>query len=414
MKPSNSMDGSEDLSQLSRVDQMSQSTKEYTAEILSVEGNKATIKLGDKTKTLMATPNAITDILKHKLPIKGKIKIRKNFRGISQISSFSPITKPVKIPKTQLKEQTPQKSDMKQNYALIQKPDKVKRKVSLKHVLVPSDTKSTLNHIDGVDNFYLSLTKFAPFGLDKEKKKFTVFLMDKNQIIVSNLPIRYDEWVTKINEKIVNIAKSMDGFCFKVSVSDKLIVGLGEATVNEVGMRLHFVHGFPYIPSTSIKGSFRSFILEKYFDFDEKEALQDEGFKAIFGGTSNQDDLDKEDGVSGSVIFYDAFPLEKPTIEPDFMTVHFRDYYEHNGKNPPVDTDQPNPISFLTVKNTSFQICLSLLRNPDFKQTAIEGLDPDCFLESVKELLKQSLAENGLGAKTNVGYGRLISLQKNK
>lgn len=383
---------------------MSNQSKDYIVEVISIKGKEITFKYKDKEQTLPSTPNAIEAIKKEKLPIKGKIKIRKAYGGKFQISAFEKITRQKKQPRT-ISDKTTRYSKKVEQPKQV-KASEIPRKVNLRNTIAPADTKNLLSHLDAVDNYFLSLTKFAPFVLDNQrKKKFTVFLMDRNDILISNLPKGFDQSVIKVHETIKQISKSMNGVCFKTSISDKLIVGLGEDTINEVGIRLNFTKGFPYIPSTAIKGSFRSFVIEKFFDFNEEMALKDEGFLAIFGGTNDNPETDE--GVSGSVIFFDAFPMDIPKIQPDFMTVHFRKYYESKGNDPPTDTDSPNPISFLTVKDTTFQICIALLRKPNITKTLIPGLDSDNFLKKVEELLKKSLSENGLGAKTNIGYGRL-------
>jgi CRISPR-associated protein Cmr6 len=81
--------------------------------------------------------------------------------------------------------------------------------------------------------------------------------------------------------------------------------------------------------------------------------------------------------------------MEPPNIEPDIMNVHYPDYYSKN-KNP-TDDQNPNPIIFLTIKNTKFKFLL--------------GSKDENLLEKSKKYLSESLSEHGIGAKTAVGYG---------
>ena len=100
----------------------------------------------------------------------------------------------------------------------------------------------------------------------------------------------------------------------------------------------------------------------------------------------------------GEVIFFDAFPLRGVSIEEDVMTPHFGDYYK--GEKAPADSLNPNPIKFFTVKG-KFRFIIqykpldrSLHRNRTFS------------FDDVILVFKEMLTEQGVGAKTAVGYGK--------
>ncbi len=189
----------------------------------------------------------------------------------------------------------------------------------------------------------------------------------------------------------------------------RLIVGLGTASVYEVGMTLHHTYGIPYIPASAIKGVLRNYWVENYFDSNEGLAIQNKEFCDIFGcpnevsvqdGTTETKpyksfyNKDNDEGFrKGQITFFDAFPIEVPTISPDIMNNHYPDYYE-GAKKPPADWQSPRPIFFLTVKNTKFKFLIGS-----------KSEENNNLVNRTFAMLKEALDFNGIGAKTAVGYG---------
>ncbi|MCS7214516.1 MAG: type III-B CRISPR module RAMP protein Cmr6, partial [Candidatus Calescibacterium sp.] len=99
---------------------------------------------------------------------------------------------------------------------------------------------------------------------------------------------------------------------------------------------------------------------------------------------------------AGKVIFMDAYPSGDIKLKIDIMNVHYPDYY--SGNKPPADWQNPNPIKFLTVEDTSFTFYLI---SKDIE-----------LLNKAKILLKEALEEQGIGAKTSIGYGIFIEEQR--
>lgn len=191
----------------------------------------------------------------------------------------------------------------------------------------------------------------------------------------------------------------------------RLIVGLGTQSVYEVGITLHHTYGIPYIPASAIKGALRSYWIEEFCDGNEGKAIEEKIFCDIFGCPNEVkikegDDKDKtyksfynkeeDEGFrKGQIIFFDAFPVEIPTISPDIMNNHYPDYYNGSGK-PPADWQSPNPITFLTVKNTKFKFILG------YKIKEEKELP---LMNKAFGILKEALDYKGIGAKTAIGYG---------
>ena len=63
------------------------------------------------------------------------------------------------------------------------------------------------------------------------------------------------------------------------------------------------------------------------------------------------------------MIFFDAMPAnDKIKIDLDIMNVHYPKYYGE--KQPPANNQDPNPVTFLTVANTTFLFALAPRQSP--------------------------------------------------
>lgn len=250
--------------------------------------------------------------------------------------------------------------------------------------------------LKSASNLKLILEKYIPFYslqnkrmLDISKAKEKVYEFKSNSFQEAN------DYINKLNERQRQIADKS----FTLTTKSRLIVGLGGGSALEVSIKLHFIYGFPYIPSSAIKGVLRAYkILEKLdFDFEKYSDLE----KKIESGNRE----DKEIGTfvrvfgnqqyKGDLIILDAIPKKFPKLEEDIMNPHYPKYY--NEKEPPTDNQYPVPIKFLTVvKGEKF--------NFYFKNSQV-------YKEAFETDLKQDLIEAfnyiGIGAKTGIGYGSL-------
>jgi CRISPR-associated protein Cmr6 len=249
---------------------------------------------------------------------------------------------------------------------------------------------------ESASNLKLILEKYIPFYniqnkrvLDISKAKEKVYELKSKNFQEA------DNYIKKLNERQRQIADKS----FSLTTKSRLIVGLGGGSALEVSIKLHFIYGFPYIPSSAIKGVLRAYkILEKLnFDFEKYSKFE----KEIESG----DREDKEIGAfvrvfgnqqyKGDLIILDAIPENFPRLEEDIMNPHYPKYY--NDKEPPTDDQNPVPIKFLTVaKGEKF--------NFYFKNSQV-------YKEVFKTDLNQDLIEAfnylGIGAKTGIGYGML-------
>ncbi len=120
-----------------------------------------------------------------------------------------------------------------------------------------------------------------------------------------------------------------------------------------------------------------------------KEVVND--YQIIFGTQQKR----------GEVIFFDAFPLRGVSIEEDVMTPHFGDYYK--GESAPADSLNPNPIKFFTVKG-KFRFIIQ------YKPLDRSSHRNETFSDMIL-VFNEMLTEQGVGAKTAVGYGRFKDIK---
>jgi CRISPR-associated protein Cmr6 len=290
---------------------------------------------------------------------------------------------------------------------------------------LPKDIRR-LNLTD-IDNFYLKLNKAAHYSdtaTDTRTGQIIHKTPDKCKFIIaetvrggfkSRIKANYGNMDFNQIARRQQMAAEMlcDGAAnmvsFKAKPEWKMALGLGNESVYEISITLHHVYGFPYIPASGIKGVVRSYVIEKYFGNQEKKAIADPCFCDVFGCP---EDLEKspsfyKEAREGKAIFFDAFPIGPPVVEPDIMNPHYGDYYSSsvNDVKAPVDTQNPVPIHFLTVSQVAFQF------HAGYKGTDVEltgGFYRGNLKSFLQTHLEEALTQHGLGAKTAVGYGYLV------
>lgn len=311
----------------------------------------------------------------------------------------------------------------KQNRSRVTSHQPPEDSFSISLTKLPRDTRSL--PLKDIDNVYLKLNKAARFS--EKDDKFLFFKTDKGKIIFSFKTdfskIDFNTINTKHIHSIEKTGLNLVSFCNHPDW--RLVVGLGTDTVYETGITLHHIYGFPYIPGQAVKGALRSFIINEFFgqiEGDKKSgAFSDPLFCDIFGCPKKSF---YDEARQGLIWFFDAFPTSAPELEVDIMNPHYGEYYSGNGNVPPADYLNPVPIPFLTVgEKTKFKFIIGAKKD---KQKALKVYDKDksqmtkqllnhksdlnisdemSLLEVVNKLLRKSLVDFGIGAKTAVGYG---------
>jgi len=170
----------------------------------------------------------------------------------------------------------------------------------------------------------------------------------------------------------------------KAQAQGRLVIGLGGEGVLETSITLHRTYGVPYIPGSALKGLAARYARTRL----EKQdwGLHSEAYKTLFGDT----------GEAGYITFFDALYIpgsvkqDRP-LALDVITVHHPEYYRGE-KVPPADWDSPTPIPYISATGSYL---IALYGAPDWVEAAFDILD-------------HALSEEGIGAKTSSGYGRLV------
>ena len=175
------------------------------------------------------------------------------------------------------------------------------------------------------------------------------------------------------------------------------IIGGNQNEEIKLGFSFDYVTGLPYVPGTSIKGVLKSQFAKYENDIAKMLDCQETDVrnlsKDIFG-----DSLD-----TGIDTFLDAIPVEGgkdgKVLGKDYITPH------KSKEDPMLDAfANPNPIRMLKILPNVKMLFRFIL-----KDSVIGGvyLKADVKMELFKELLKTY----GVGAKTNVGYGRFEDVE---
>ena len=166
----------------------------------------------------------------------------------------------------------------------------------------------------------------------------------------------------------------------------RLVVGLGAESVLENAITLHRTYGVPVIPGSALKGLAAAYARNRLTEPEWQKG--GEAYKTLFGDTNS----------AGYVTFFDALYVpdnakDNRPLALDVVTVHHPEYYR--GENsPPADWDSPNPVPFVSVRDgVKFLVALA---------------GPEEWVETAFQILGLALAEEGIGAKTNSGYGRMV------
>jgi len=173
---------------------------------------------------------------------------------------------------------------------------------------------------------------------------------------------------------------------FEMKLVGRMVVGIGAASVRETSIALLRPWGVPYVPGSALKGLASHVAHQAGGEWKRAEKPGEEAgalHRLIFGDVTG----------GGSVVFHDAWwqpQGDRLPILADTMTPHHTKYYTSGEAAAPLDTDEPNPVSFLTSAGTYL--------------VALSG--PPQAVEIAESFLRRGLDALGIGAKTAAGYGR--------
>lgn len=179
----------------------------------------------------------------------------------------------------------------------------------------------------------------------------------------------------------------------------------------QVGFNFDYTSGVPYYPGSSLKGVI-SHILKKAQNYTELKEF-------VCGGTDNinLDKLLQEDVFVGAYIVGLCKPNNR-LMDIDYITPHL-ELKKPDDEQKRTDDEQkklnelinPNPIPFIRI-NPNVVLEFFFIINID--EEDISEDDKEKARNERLEIYKRIIMEFGIGAKTNVGYGRMTTYDESK
>ncbi len=163
----------------------------------------------------------------------------------------------------------------------------------------------------------------------------------------------------------------------------RLVTGTGRSHPTEIGFTWHPTLAVPYLPGSSVKGLIHAWAVAEEGDTERVGRL--------FGAPNR----------AGCLCFLDALPTRPVHLQADVMTPHYGNW---TNEDPPGDWRSPTPIPFLTTAaDTPFLFAWMPRAGAQASDHAL-----------IADWLTQALAWAGAGAKTAVGYGRMVCTPNEK
>ena len=207
------------------------------------------------------------------------------------------------------------------------------------------------------------------------------------------------------HERHEALLKALQGEFLTAKTDWRFVSGLGTGHPFGAGFIWHRTLSVPYLPGSSVKGMIRAWADPRLDSAGNPQGWGDPAqwneIKRLFG--------DDDSAGAGSLIVFDALPVQAPTLELDIMNPHYAEYYSKklDGQDnpiPPADYLSPTPVFFMTVAaNTEFQFALA----PRPKPRCPKDENATTDMQRGLELLGEALKILGCGGKTAVGYGQM-------
>lgn len=203
----------------------------------------------------------------------------------------------------------------------------------------------------------------------------------------------------KCVERHSEMLASLGGKIAVFNTQGPFVTGTGINHPAENGFNWHPTLGVPYLPGSSVKGLLRAWLEWQASEEEQSESspTNDQTLISDWFGQASQ--AGEDTGKAGELIFFDALPVEAPTVGLDIMTPHMGKWYESGQKEMtsetiPADWHTPVPISFLVCKSAKLSFAIA----PRSKKS-------QQWVDDALAQLEQALNWLGAGAKTAVGYG---------
>ncbi|MBW4082506.1 type III-B CRISPR module RAMP protein Cmr6 [Paenibacillus sp. S150] len=200
-------------------------------------------------------------------------------------------------------------------------------------------------------------------------------------------------WYSHIFKQYYSIGPLLAAEQCTVKSVSPLVIGHGVFSVLETHLTLHPVYGMPYLPGTALKGAAAHYC-HRYLGGEDPDFREGGSAYRLLFGSGQQ---------AGCITYHDAWATPDSAGQAfrlDVLTPHHQRYHQMGQLDPayaPRDDDDPVPIPFIAV-SAAFQVMLTSEANADADNE---------WLGIAADILLQALAQEGIGAKTRAGYGRM-------
>lgn len=171
-----------------------------------------------------------------------------------------------------------------------------------------------------------------------------------------------------------------------LALESRLFIGLTGGGMLETGCAISHSYGVPYIPGSSLKGVVRAHVHQTPFAQEHPQVV------AELFGAAGEPDGPHSDGLSGLVVFHDAWwvpgSADTPLVE-EVVTSHHLAYYGQDGAVSASDFDDPTPNAQIAARGRFLFV--------------LEG-EP-AWRDLAEEMLVSALSRRGIGARTASGHG---------
>lgn len=253
-------------------------------------------------------------------------------------------------------------------------------------------------------NLHLELTKLDGSSHSSELREIVISKGDRKRKFYKDLIAKfrehgtlsvqscYEQWLKQYYTSLRNFHNRS----FTLGCVSPLVIGFGEVSVLETHLTIHKVYGVPYIPGSALKGVAAHYCSQVLGRNNTEYREDGEYYNVLFGSREQ----------AGFICYHDAFPtiesLER-ALALDVLTPHHQEYnkpvtdHSTGGKEKaPRDDDTPVPIYFLTTM-ADFNVTLTC------ESDRPEDIE---WLGIAEKILTEAVQSEGVGGKTNAGYGR--------
>lgn len=262
---------------------------------------------------------------------------------------------------------------------------------------LPQDTASALENMKHIDNLYLQLYRYAYKNNDNKKIEHYMPISNSQSLdlnVYRSIVLKLD----KRTQKIWSTIKFQE-YPFIIAQQSRWAIGIGGVSTygNLLLPTLHPLYGIPYLPASTLKGLMRHCWINVNCNGNE----QAEEVLKLFGSSIDEisdDEINSKKGI-GQLIFFDSYPDPDcmGKLVKDVFTPHYQDYYSSFGSISPTDDQSPIPIEFLCTEDFKFKIYIGTRKELNVNEK-----------NKLQNALIYVFSEQGIGAKTALGYGRGI------